>query len=342
MLTRLSDSRPPPTPDPLSEVLQDLRPSGVSYGHCRLTRPWGVEFPAEPTARLHLVVAGESWLRTATFGPTRLGPGDVVLLPTSLPHAMADTPHGLTKPLSQLAHEEIGDRVYRLEGGGGSGSETLMACCSVSFGQPALHPLLALMPPVIHVCRAMLDDPTLPPLLDAMASEVIDRRVGAATILARLADVVITRLIRTWVEARCADTSGWLAAIRDPKIGLALAAMHRRPEHSWSVAKLAKLAGLSRSMFSERFAAVMGVPPAQYLASWRMHLASGWLRDERLTVAQISARLGYESEPSFSRAFKRHVGVPPSALRRSTFEKESASANHSTTPRTARPAGRSP
>jgi AraC-like DNA-binding protein len=323
MHSRLSDRAPLP-PDPLSEVLQDLRPSGVSYGHCRLTRPWGVHMPSDRTARLHLVVTGEAWLRTGTFGPTRLGPGDFVLLPTGVAHEMSDMPHGRTTPLAQLPSQEIGDRVFRVAAGGG-GSATLMACCSVMFAQPELHPLLELMPPVIHICGAM-DDPILPMLLDAMASEVLDQRVGAATILARLADVVITRVIRTWVEGRCGDTSGWLAAIRDPKIGRALAAMHREPARPWSVEDLARVASLSRSTFSERFSVLVGVPPAQYLATWRMHLASNWLRNERLTVAEVSARLGYESEPAFSRAFKRHVGIPPSAWRRAHMGNGSASA----------------
>jgi AraC-like DNA-binding protein len=232
---------------------------------------------------------------------------------------MADTPRGRTKPLAALPREQISDRIFRINSGGGR-SVTIMACCNVVFEQPALNPLLALMPAVIHVKRAALDDPALLGLLDAMSSEVLDQRVGAATVLARLADVVITRLIRTWVEVGYKEnrehTAGWLAAIRDPKIGRALAGIHRKPEQPWTVEALAKLAGLSRSMFSERFTAVMGVPPARYLATWRMHLASGWLLNDRLTVSQVSAKLGYESEPSFSRAFKRYVGVPPSALRR--------------------------
>jgi AraC-like DNA-binding protein len=319
MSSRSSDARPTIPLDPLSEVLQDLRPSGVSYGHCRLSRPWGVEFPPDGSARLHLVVEGQSWLRSASFGPARLAQGDVALLPTGVGHAMADTPRGRTKPLAALPREEIGDRTFRIESGRGR-SVTIMACCNVVFEQPAIHPLLTLMPALIHVKRAVLDDPALPGLLDAMSSEVLDQRVGAATVLARLADVVITRLIRTWVEGGYKEnrelTAGWLAAIRDPKIGKALAGIHRKPAHPWTVEALAKLAGLSRSMFSERFTAVMGVPPARYLANWRMHLASGWLLNERLTVSQVSAKLGYESEPSFSRAFKRYVGVPPSTLRR--------------------------
>jgi AraC-like DNA-binding protein len=134
--------------------------------------------------------------------------------------------------------------------------------------------------------------------------------------MTRLADVVITRVIRAWVESRDADTHGWLAAIRDPFIGRALAAMHQRPGGRWSVESLADVAQVSRSVFAERFATVVGMPPARYLAQWRMHIAHGWLRDDQRTVAETASRLGYESEAAFSRAFKRWSGVPPSALRR--------------------------
>ena len=315
MLSRSSDPGARVMSDPLNEILRDFRPSGVSYGHCRLTKPWGVDFPSEPSARLHFVVSGECWLRSAEYGPARLQAGDVVLLPKGGAHAMADTPRGRTMPLSSFPRERIGERTYRMASGGG-GSQTLMACCSVNFDEPALNPLLQLMPSILLVCRATLDDLTLAPLLDAMAEEVMAQRVGAATVLARLADVVIVRLIRTWVEGRCGDATGWLAAVRDPQIGRALVAMHQRPGHPWSVEMLGEAAGLSRSTFSERFTAMMGMSPSQYLTRWRMHLASVWLSRDRLSISEVANRLGYQSEPSFSRAFKRLRGAPPGALRR--------------------------
>jgi AraC-like DNA-binding protein len=317
MLSRSSGTAELLDLDPLSEVLRDFRPSGVSYGHCRLTKPWGVDLPEETSARLHFVVAGECWLRKAGYGPVRLRAGDVVLLPKGGAHAMADTPRGRTRPLSSFPRHEIGDRTFRLAIGGG-GSETVLACCSVDFDEPALNPLLELMPVVLLVCRATLDDTTLPPLLDAMAEEVMNQRVGGATVLARLADVVIVRLIRRWVEERCGDTTGWLAAIRDPQLGRALAAMHRRPGHPWSIDGLGEVAGLSRSLFAERFAALVGTPPSQYLAKWRMHLAGVWLSRDRLSISEVANRLGYQSEPAFSRAFKRVQGVPPSMFRQVT------------------------
>ena len=178
-----------------------------------------------------------------------------------------------------------------------------------------MHPLLELMPEVLHVRGGGSDDPSLLPLLEAMASEIGNQRVGAATVMTRLADIVITRVVRGWADSRTEDTTGWLAAIRDPQIGRALAAFHRRPSQAWSVVSLAAAANLSRSIFSERFAAVLGTPPAAYVARWRMHLAGTWLRAKRLTVSEVATRLGYESEASFSRAFKRFMGASPSTFR---------------------------
>jgi transcriptional regulator GlxA family with amidase domain len=172
------------------------------------------------------------------------------------------------------------------------------------------------MPELLHVRGGASQDPSLPSLLDAMATELTAQRVGAATVMARLADIVITRLVRAWAESRSDETTGWLAAIRDPQIGRALAAFHRRPHEAWSVVSFAAAAHQSRSQFSERFTAVLGMPPARYVARWRVHLAGKWLRHERLTIAEVAARLGYESEPSFSRAFKRFMGASPADFRR--------------------------
>ena len=219
------------------------------------------------------------------------------------------------KRIRDIHRERVGDSVYQLRAGG-SGVAAFPVCCAVGFEASAVHPLLELMPEVLHVRGGGSQDPSLPSLLDAMASELSAQRVGAATVMARLAGIVITRLVRAWAESRSNETTAWLAAIRDPQIGRALAAFHRRPHEAWSVVSLAAAAHQSRSLFSERFTAVLGMPPARYVARWRMHLASNWLRHERSTVADVAARLGYESEPSFSRAFKRFMGASPAAFRR--------------------------
>jgi len=321
MLSNSSDIRNALMPDTLSDILQDLRLAGVSYGRCELTQPWGVEFPAQKAARFHFVAEGECLLHSAALGWIELQAGDVVLLPHGTTHSLADRRESATTSLNDLPAHEIGIRTYRVSAGGG-GDRVILFCGSVSFEEPAVHPLLELMPSMLLVRGAAGDDPALPALLEIMGDELGAQRVGAATVMARLADIVITRIIRSWIEAQREGTTGWLAAIRDPKIGRTLAAIHRDPGNAWSVESLADIAGTSRSVFSERFTNVVGVSPARYLARWRMHVASTWLRNDRLTVAETAARLGYESEASFSRAYKRLMGSPPSAARRNELQEK--------------------
>jgi AraC-like DNA-binding protein len=318
MLSHSSERNDRVAPDALSEVLQDLRLSGAAYCRSEFNAPWGLEFSPEEGAVFHFVAEGRCWLKTSST-TLELGSGDVVLLPRGAGHSLVDQPGSPTKPVHQLHREQVGETTFRMRGGG-AGAHALLVCCAVAFEEPAMHPLLELMPEVLHVRGGGSHDRSLSPLLEAMASEVGDQRIGAATVMTRLADIVVTRVVRSWAELRTEDATGWLAAIRDPQIGRALAAFHRRPSEAWSVVSLAAAANLSRSMFSERFAAVLGVPPAGYVARWRMRLAGTWLRDRRLTVSEVATRLGYESEASFSRAFKRLMGASPSTFRRNAKE----------------------
>jgi AraC-like DNA-binding protein len=110
--------------------------------------------------------------------------------------------------------------------------------------------------------------------------------------------------------------TGWLAGLRDPFVGKALSLLHGAPAQNWTIEELAKEIGLSRSVLAERFADLVGIPPMQYLAKWRMQIASGLLSGGNARMATVAAEIGYESEAAFSRAFKKMVGVPPSVWRR--------------------------
>lgn len=306
-----------PTVDPndrLSEILQDLRLASASYGRSELTAPWGIEIPYKEGIRFHFVAEGSCWMLSGTQQPLWLEAGDVVLLPHGTAHVIADEPSRRAKSLAEIGPERVGNATYRLKTGGG-GPRTLIVCCTVGFDGPTAHPLIELLPEVMLVRRNETHDPALPMLLNLMSTEVASQRIGAATIMARLADIVMTRIIRAWVETRPSDLTGWLAAIRDPQIGIALARIHRNPGESWSVDSLAEVVGMSRSLFSERFTALLGVSPARYVLQWRMRLAVAWLRNAHMTVAEVASLLGYESDASFSRAFKRFIGVSPSAFR---------------------------
>ena len=132
----------------------------------------------------------------------------------------------------------------------------------------------------------------------------------------RLGGVLFIQVIRSYVESLASNQAGWLGALRDPRIGGALELIHEKPEKAWSVSKLANGVGMSRSAFSERFKTFVGETPMQYLTRWRMHRAAYYLRNEGLNIPEVANRVGYESDATFAKAFKRYVGTAPAAYRR--------------------------
>lgn len=298
--------------DALSDVLEDIRLTGVSYGRCELRHPWGLFFPKQAEARFHFVASGPCWLHTDGRGWIELTAGEVLLLPRGAEHILASAPGCTCKPVGEHRPDSFGGIVFRLQSDG-DGEETRLFCGSMSFVAHAVRPLFEQMPDVLRPGELVSRDTTMTAVLEAMARETAEARIGGATVLARLADVAATYVVRAWVDA-CEDARGWLKAVRDPQIGRVLAAVHRAPGDAWTVEALASLAGLSRSSFADKFRSVTGEGPAHYVARWRMRMAGEWL-NRAMPVAEIAARLGYESEASFSRAFKRVMGDAPSRWR---------------------------
>ena len=302
--------------DALTEVLRDLRLVQSFYCHSELTAPWGLGMPAEDHAVFHFVADGEAWLERPGGQPTRLALGDFLLVAPGVAHSVSSGPGVPCRNVHELPCETVGGRAMLLRHGG-DGARTVLACGGVRFEDPAAHPLVGLMPEVLHIRADQGGEAhLLRQMLAAMGAEALNPRPGGTTVMLRLADILVIHAIRSWIDAGAEDRTGWLGALRDPPIGRAIVQMHRQPEREWTVAALAASASMSRSVFSERFTALVGAPPLLYLTRWRMHLAARWLREHRASLGDVASRLGYESEPSFSRAFKRHIGVAPGAVRR--------------------------
>lgn len=298
----------------LAAILQDLRPARATYGRLALRAPWGIELPVEDGVRFHLSIEGRCLVQ-APAGEAVLGPGDVALLPQGGAHAIRDAAGSATVPLASLPRERLGDGVYRLSGGGEGGEESVLACCTIGFDAPAARRLLAAMPNLVVVRGGSDAGPGLGGLVALMADEARRERMGMATLLPRLADVIVTWVIRAWAEDEGAQASGWLGALADPRLGPALAAFHRDPGGAWDMASLAREAGLSRSAFASRFSERLRQPPGRYVLDWRMALAAERLAAPGSSIAQVAVALGYGSEAAFSRAFKRTRGQSPSAAR---------------------------
>jgi AraC-like DNA-binding protein len=186
----------------------------------------------------------------------------------------------------------------------------------MEFDLGCMSPLIGMMPEIMQVGTMLERNPEILPILEAMEREVCSERAGYGAIVTRLADVVSASIVRGWVECGCGDASGWVEALRDPRLGRVISALHRDPGRNWTVASMAAEMGTSRSVFAERFLAVTGITPLRYVTDLRMRLAMQWISRERLPVDMVAERLGYGSGAAFSRAFKRVTGTSPGVARR--------------------------
>lgn len=315
--------------DALTEILLGLRLDGVEYARYVLHEPWAVAFPARREATFHFVAQGSCWMQVGQDDWLQLNAGDAVLLPRGSLHALASSPELPTVEIGKLARKALAENLFLVDDSAPGLAEVDRASAEAVTAAPShvlfsgtlrfnldpLHPLLMMMPEAMRACDLAQRDPAVLALLDAMEREVVLNRIGACGILARLADVLAASIIRGWVECACTDASGWIAAVRCPQIGRVLAAVHQHPERDWSVAELASLMGASRSSFIEKFSSAVGETPAKYVARVKMFQARHWIARDGLRVAVVAERLGYDSEASFSRAFKRIIGHPPSQAR---------------------------
>jgi AraC-like DNA-binding protein len=303
--------------DALTEMLLGLRLDGVEYGRCVMREPWAVAFPAKREASFHFVAQGSCWMRTPAMDWLRLNPGDAVLLPHGTAHVLASSPDLPAVEIDSLARKAVSENLYLVNGAGAhdEGAAQVLFCGAMRFNLDPLHPLLAMMPEAMRACDLGQRDPAVHAMLEAMEREVALDRIGACGILARLADVLAASIIRAWVECACADATGWIAAVRCPQVGRVLAAIHSQPERDWSVGELAEVMGASRSSFIDKFSSAVGETPAKYVAKVKMFQARQWIARDGMRVATVANRLGYDSEASFSRAFKRVIGHPPSEAR---------------------------
>jgi AraC-like DNA-binding protein len=297
--------------DVLTEVLGTLGLEGRVFCRAELSAPWSLALPASGGAHFHVLERGAGWVRVdGASAPIALARGDLVIVPHGGGHVLCD--HLETPPvrLEQVLRQGTVEQHFLRHGGGGA--EACLICGSFHFAHAAEHPLLGVLPPLIHLPAAGGEAAEwLTSSLQLLAFEARTLRPGAKAVISRLTEIIFVQAVRLWIASQPLAQGGWLGALRDPQIGAALTLIHQAPAQAWRVATLAREVAMSRSPFAARFTALVGEPPLTYLTRWRLHLATSLLQDGRLSVSEVAARVGYASTAAFSKAFKRRFGAAP-------------------------------
>ena len=313
--------------DALSDLLRVVKLTGGVFLDAEFTSPWCVmsqvgpeDFHPAQSAPAHIiafhyVVAGELQLQVDDDPPLAVRSGEIVMLPRNDAHRLGSAVDLPAVSGDQLVPTHREGELAQIRYGGG-GEPTHIICGYL--GSEARHnPLVDTLPKMLNL--AVREGPAgewVESSFRYAAREVAAGHAGSETVLAKLSELLFVQAVRRYVETLPPERKGWLAGLRDPAVGRALALIHGRLAHPWTAEELAGEVFLSRSAFADRFTVLIGMPPMRYVAMWRMQVAAQRLREGHRSVAQVAFDVGYESEAAFNRAFKREFGTGPGAWRR--------------------------
>lgn len=314
--------------DALSQLLQIIRLDSAIFLNGEFSEPWCfLEPDSAGLARIfsvgdahviiyHLLCEGRAYVDLEDGERVELAPGDVVTFPHGDSHLLGGG--GSVKPVDGIeaipAVLKHGLGLLEL-GGGGSRARFI---CGFLACDPQLSPaFVGGLPRVLKVnIREEPSGQWLENSLKVSVNETVSREAGGRALLAKLSEALFAETLRRYVRALPAGETGWFAGARDAEVGKALTLLHGRHTHPWTVADLAREVGVSRTVLAERFRHFLGEPPMAYLTRWRLRLGARALAATTESVAQVAARVGYESEAAFNRAFKREYGLPPARYRK--------------------------
>lgn len=315
--------------DVLSNVLKVTNLTTHVLGSREFISPWGVHIDAQASATLHIVKRGACWLKLDDHPAIRLNAGDVVLLSGGDAHSLSsDRDMRDLEPYQDALARAQGTIVPPRRSNTDVAIEpTVLQGASYRLSEEAAHPLLSLLPPVLHLpADRTEDDSELYTLLRLIGQETGKREAGSELVVPRLIDALFVYILRAWLRTLPEGMGGWLGALRDPQIRKALALIHESPQAPWTVELLARSVAMSRAAFAKRFTDLVGEPPLAYVTRWRMDLAAKFLRESMEPVSRIAGRVGYISETAFAKAFRRRRNVAPGQYRygRARREREGA------------------
>ena len=314
--------------DTLSQILNAMRISGSVLLKEHYKTPWAVAVPDSDTlntllntthhvriAAFHLVEQGAITIQLNQGEDMRVEAGEMVVCFSGQGHMLYQ---GSKKNVLNFQDIMAGSRNIFRPDEHQQTPYTSLVCGVFLLQDTLLNPLLATLPNILKLnVTEPHDYPHLYGIVNLLKQEFNHQTIGNSYVIQRYLEILCAETIRTYVNSLPEHTTGWFAALKDPIISRAIEMIHTKPSYHWSVKNLAKKVSLSPSRFAARFSAILNESPMNYVAKWRMSIASRMLEKNQRSIEQIATDVGYESLAAFSRAFKRHVGLPPAAWRAS-------------------------
>lgn len=324
--------------DTLSDVLRTVRLRGAVFFYVSGRSGWVAEAPAareiapllmhgvDHVMEYHAVAQGSCWASIPGGPSVQLSAGDVVMFPHGDAHVVSSGPgmRGQKPDVGWLTSTHVDQLPLRVAYHGTdvllqeppeTSADATIVCGFLGCDLQPFNPLIAALPRMLHLPSSE-DDRWIARFTQQAVAESQAKRPGGEAMLARMSEMMFVDAVRRYADGLPPGSAGWLAGLRDRFVGRALAVMHERPAHGWTIDELGREVGLSRSALHDHFLQLMGMPPMQYLTQWRMQAAARRLVETRSNVAEIALDVGYDSEAAFARAFKRMVGKPPATWRR--------------------------
>ena len=288
--------------DVLSGLLRHLRFRANVFFHSSYCGTWAVDTSGSGRSTFHLIASGNCYLHLPEQEQaTPLSTGDLIVFPRDSKHRITDN--------AEVEIDTQDDTCIAEE-------TTALICGYFDFDDPQRNPIINALPDTILVKgNGNRVEPRLQVLIDLMKSEIESSITGSDVVVDKLSEILFIYALRSFISDR-SPQSGILAALSNTYVAKALEAIHNKPEHPWTVDKLANIAGLSRAAFSKHFSVLMDQPPMTYVGEWRMQLANTALREGKKSMLDIAESVGYNSEVAFRKAFKQITGITPGTARK--------------------------
>jgi AraC-like DNA-binding protein len=313
--------------DALRDVLEAVRMTGGVFLDARFTAPWCISanmdaddcrpFLSDPLQLIayHYVARGRVLVAMDGERTLEVHTGETVLFPRNDPHVLGSTLNMHPVRAGTLLQPAEGGGLAKIVHGGG-GEPTHLVCGFLGSNQHR-NPLIATLPRMLKIDMAGAGNGGwIEASLGFALKGLQEGQVASSPVMSKLSELMFVEAVRCYAATLPTEQKGWLAGVRDPVVGRALALLHGKPNHRWTADDLAREVALSRSAFSGRFASLIGMPPMRYLTAWRLQVAKDKLRHGRESIARVAYDVGYEAEEAFTRAFKREFGMPPAAWRK--------------------------